>query len=53
MLAARLIGTKHGARDLTYSSDVSFALLLSASESAAAPASLIWFFPTLQRSEAK
>ncbi len=39
--------------DLTYSSDVSVALLLIASDSAAAPASLIWFFPTLQRSETK
>ncbi len=35
----------------TYSSDVSIALLLSASESAAAPASPIWLLPRLQRGE--
>ncbi len=33
----------------TYSSFVSVALLLSASESAAAPSSPIWLFPRLQR----
>jgi hypothetical protein len=33
----------------TYSSDVSVALLLIASESAATPASVIWFFHKLQR----
>ena len=35
----------------TYSSDVSVALLLSDSESAAAPASPIWLFHRLQRGE--
>jgi hypothetical protein len=35
----------------TYKSDVSVALLLSASESAAAPASPIWFSHRLQRRE--
>ncbi len=35
----------------TYSSDVSVALLLSASESAAAPASPIWALHRLQRGE--
>ncbi len=35
----------------TYSSDVSVVLLLSASESAAAPASLIWLLRRLQREE--
>jgi hypothetical protein len=35
----------------TYLSDVSVALLLSASESAAAPASPIWLLNRLQRGE--
>ncbi len=35
----------------TYSSDVSVVLLLSASESAAAPASPIWLLHRLQRGE--
>jgi hypothetical protein len=35
----------------TYSSDVSVALLLSASESVAAPATPIWLYPRLQRRE--
>jgi hypothetical protein len=35
----------------TYSSDVSVALLVSACESAAAPASPIWLFRRLQRGE--
>jgi hypothetical protein len=35
----------------TYNSSVSVALLLSASESAAAPAAPIWFLPRLQRGE--
>jgi hypothetical protein len=35
----------------TYHSNVSVALLLSASESAAAPASPIWLFHRLQRGE--
>jgi hypothetical protein len=35
----------------TYYSEVSVAFLLSASESAAAPASPIWFTPSLQREE--
>jgi hypothetical protein len=44
--------TEQGAHcDLTYSSDVSVALLLSASESAAAPASPICSPPRLQRGE--
>ncbi len=38
-------------RDLTYVSDVSVALLLSASESAATPAGPIWSFLRLQRGE--
>ncbi len=48
--------TRHGRRSLvqsrtraTYLSDVSVALLLSASESVAAPASSIWLHGSLQR----
>ncbi len=39
---------QHNKRDLTYESDVSVALLLSASDSAAAPASPIWLRRSLQ-----
>jgi hypothetical protein len=49
MLVARHEGTEQGARD--FFSDVSVALLLSASDSAAAPASPIWLPPWLQRGE--
>ncbi len=53
MLVARLIGTEHNNREprLTYSSDVNVALLLSASESAAAPSGPIWLVDSLQRGE--
>jgi hypothetical protein len=44
-------GRRNRAGRATYPSDVSVALLLSASESAAAPASPIWLFHTLQRGE--
>ncbi len=44
-------GEGAGARGLTYTSLVSVALLLSASESAAAPASPIWLSHRLQGSE--
>jgi hypothetical protein len=47
----RTADTEQGARDLTYSSDVSVALLLSASESAAAPALPMTLSSKLQRGE--
>ncbi len=50
MLVARQ-GRRHRADAATYSSDVSVALLVSASESAAAPASPIWLLYRLQRGE--
>jgi hypothetical protein len=52
MLVARW-GRRHraGCARPTNRSDVSVALLLSASESAAAPASPIWLRPRLQRGE--
>jgi hypothetical protein len=50
MLVARQ-GRRHGAGRATYTRDVSVALLLSASESDAAPASPIWLPPRLQRGE--
>ena len=52
MLVARN-GRRHraGRARATYSSDVSVALLLSASESASAPASPIWLCCRLQRGE--
>ena len=50
MLVARL-GRRHRAGRVTYRRDVSVALLLSASESAAAPASPIWFSVRLLRGE--
>ena len=50
MLVARQ-GRRQSRARATYSSDVSVALILSASESAAAPASPIWFSYRLQRGE--
>ncbi len=50
MIVARQ-GRRHRAGRATYLSDVSVALILSASDSAAAPAAPIWLSSRLQRGE--